>query len=71
LHLGPYVGAETGHTVIPLKSTGQVAESNATFRFQMLRQTLVFACSFTVKIWIVVPLLLIEKTYRKLVLTAI
>ena len=33
LHLGPYVGAETDHTVIPFGKgiCGQVAESNANF----------------------------------------
>src|SRR6476620_12395066 len=33
LHLGPYVGAETDHTIIPFGKgiCGQVAESNANF----------------------------------------
>ena len=33
LHLGPYVGAETDHTVIPFGKgiCGQVAETNANF----------------------------------------
>ena len=38
LHLGPYVGAETDHTIIPFGKgiCGQVAVSNANLWFQML-----------------------------------
>ncbi|MET0943839.1 MAG: GAF domain-containing protein [Flavobacterium sp.] len=59
LHLGPYVGAETDHTVIPFGKgiCGQVAESNAIFVVQdVASQDNYIACSFTVKSEIVVPL---------------
>jgi L-methionine (R)-S-oxide reductase len=59
LHLGPYVGAETDHTVIPFGRgiCGQVAESNANFVVpDVAAQDNYIACSFTVKSEIVVPL---------------
>jgi GAF domain-containing protein len=59
LHLGPYVGAETDHTVIPFGKgiCGQVAESNANFVVPDVSvQDNYIACSFTVKSEIVVPL---------------
>ena len=59
LHLGPYVGAATDHTVIPFGKgiCGQVAESNANFVVpDVLAQDNYIACSFTVKSEIVVPL---------------
>lgn len=59
LHLGPYVGAETDHTVIPFGKgiCGQVAESNQNFVVpDVAEQDNYIACSFTVKSEIVVPL---------------
>ena len=59
LHLGPYVGAETDHTVIPFGKgiCGQVAESNTNFVVPDVKaQDNYIACSFTVKSEIVVPL---------------
>jgi L-methionine (R)-S-oxide reductase len=59
LHLGPYVGAETDHTVIPFGKgiCGQVALSNANFVVpDVAAQDNYIACSFTVKSEIVVPL---------------
>jgi L-methionine (R)-S-oxide reductase len=59
LHLGPYVGAETDHTVIPFGKgiCGQVAESDANFVVpDVAAQDNYIACSFTVKSEIVVPL---------------
>ena len=59
LHLGPYVGAETDHTVIPFGKgiCGQVAVSNQNFVVpDVSEQTNYIACSFTVKSEIVVPL---------------
>ena len=59
LHLGPYVGAETDHTVIPFGKgiCGQVAFSNANFVVpDVAAQDNYIACSFTVKSEIVVPL---------------
>ena len=59
LHLGPYVGAETDHTVIPFGKgiCGQVAESNANFVVpDVAAQDNYIACSLTVKSEIVVPL---------------
>lgn len=59
LHLGPFVGAETDHTVIPFGKgiCGQVAESNANFVVpDVAAQDNYIACSFTVKSEIVVPL---------------
>ncbi|MGV9003206.1 GAF domain-containing protein [Flavobacterium sp.] len=59
LHLGPYVGAETDHTIIPFGKgiCGQVAESNANFVVpDVAAQSNYIACSFTVKSEIVVPL---------------
>jgi len=63
LHLGPYVGAETDHTVIPFGKgiCGQVAESNANFVVpDVSAQDNYIACSFTVKSEIVVPLFVNE-----------
>jgi L-methionine (R)-S-oxide reductase len=59
LHLGPYVGAETDHTVIPFGKgiCGQVAVSNENFVVpDVFAQDNYIACSFTVKSEIVVPL---------------
>ncbi len=59
LHLGPYVGAETDHTVIPFGKgiCGQVAVSNENFVVpDVSAQDNYIACSFTVKSEIVVPL---------------
>ena len=59
LHLGPYVGAATDHTVIPFGKgiCGQVAESNQNFVVpDVAAQDNYIACSFTVKSEIVVPL---------------
>lgn len=59
LHLGPYVGAETDHTVIPFGKgiCGQVAESNQNFVVPDVKaQDNYIACSLTVKSEIVVPL---------------
>ena len=59
LHLGPYVGAATDHTVIPFGKgiCGQVAVSNHNFVVPDVQaQDNDIACSFTVKAAIVVPL---------------
>jgi L-methionine (R)-S-oxide reductase len=59
LHLGPYVGAETDHTVIPFGKgiCGQVAVSNNNFVVaDVAAQDNYIACSFTVKSEVVVPL---------------
>jgi L-methionine (R)-S-oxide reductase len=59
LHLGPYVGAATDHTVIPFGKgiCGQVAESNTNFVVpDVAAQDNYIACSLTVKSEIVVPL---------------
>ncbi|MBF2709412.1 GAF domain-containing protein [Flavobacterium soyangense] len=59
LHLGPYVGALTDHTVIPFGKgiCGQVAVSNSNFVVpDVAAQDNYIACSFTVKSEIVVPL---------------
>jgi GAF domain-containing protein len=59
LHLGPYVGAPTDHTVIPFGKgiCGQVADSNENFVVpDVTAQDNYIACSFTVKSEIVVPL---------------
>jgi GAF domain-containing protein len=59
LHLGPYVGAATDHTVIPFGKgiCGQVAVSNSNFVVpDVAAQDNYIACSFTVKSEIVVPL---------------
>lgn len=59
LILGPYVGAETDHTVIPFGKgiCGQVAVSNKNFVVpDVSAQDNYIACSFTVKSEIVVPL---------------
>ena len=59
LHLGPYVGAPTDHTIIPFGKgiCGQVAVSNANFVVpDVAAQDNYIACSFTVKSEIVVPL---------------
>lgn len=63
LHLGPYVGAETDHTIIPFGKgiCGQVAESNTNFVVpDVAAQDNYIACSFTVKSEIVVPLFVNE-----------
>ncbi len=59
LHLGPYVGAPTDHTIIPFGKgiCGQVAVSNQNFVVPDVQaQDNYIACSFTVKSEIVVPL---------------
>ena len=59
LHLGPYFGAETDHTIIPFGKgiCGQVAESNKNFVVpDVSAQNNYIACSFTVKAEIVIPL---------------
>lgn len=59
LHLGPYVGAPTDHTIIPFGKgiCGQVALSNQNFVVpDVSAQDNYIACSFTVKSEIVVPL---------------
>lgn len=59
LHLGPYAGASTDHTVIPFGKgiCGQVAESNQNFVVPDVQaQDNYIACSITVKSEIVVPL---------------
>ncbi|MEK6450113.1 MULTISPECIES: GAF domain-containing protein [unclassified Myroides] len=59
LELGPYVGDETDHVVIPFGKgiCGQVANSNATFLVDdVTAQDNYIACSITVKSEIVVPL---------------
>jgi len=59
LHLGPYVGAETDHTVIPFGKgiCGKVAVSNQNFVVpDVSAQDNYIACSFTVKSEIVVPI---------------
>ncbi len=59
LHLGPYVGPETDHTIIPFGKgiCGQVAVSNQTFLVEdVMAQDNYIACSITVKSEIVVPL---------------
>lgn len=64
LHLGPYVGAETDHTVIPFGKgiCGQVAISNKNFVVpDVSAQYNYIACSFTVKSEIVVPLFVNNK----------
>lgn len=59
LILGPYIGAETDHTVIPFGKgiCGQVAVSNQNFVVPDVKaQDNYIACSLTVKSEIVVPL---------------
>lgn len=59
LHLGPYSGPETDHTVIPFGKgiCGQVAVSNQAFLVDdVTAQDNYIACSITVKSEIVVPL---------------
>ncbi|SFD12108.1 GAF domain-containing protein [Algibacter pectinivorans] len=59
LHLGPYVGAPTDHTVIPFGKgiCGQVAVSNQNFVVpDVSAQDNYIACSITVKSEIVVPI---------------
>ena len=59
LHLGPYYGAPTDHTVIPFGKgiCGQVANSNKNFVVpDVAAQDNYIACSITVKSEIVVPL---------------
>jgi len=58
LKLGPYVGAETDHTIIPFGKgiCGQVAVSNQNFVVpDVSAQDNYIACSITVKAEIVVP----------------
>ena len=59
LHLGPYIGAATDHTIIPFGKgiCGQVAVSNENFVVPDVQaQDNYIACSFKVKSEIVVPL---------------
>lgn len=59
LELGPYVGDETDHVIIPFGKgiCGQVANSNETFLVDdVTAQDNYIACSITVKSEIVVPL---------------
>ena len=59
LHLGPYIGTATDHTIIPFGKgiCGQVAVSNENFVVPDVQaQDNYIACSFTVKSEIVVPL---------------
>jgi len=59
LHLGPYAGEATDHSVIPFGKgiCGQVAESNQNFVVPDVQaQDNYIACSFTVKSEIVIPL---------------
>lgn len=59
LHLGPYAGASTDHTIIPFGKgiCGQVAVSNQNFVVpDVTLQNNYIACSLTVKSEIVVPL---------------
>lgn len=59
LHLGPYAGAATDHTVIPFGKgiCGQVAVSNQNFIVpDVAAQDNYIACSFTVKSEIVIPI---------------
>jgi L-methionine (R)-S-oxide reductase len=60
LHLGPYVGAFTDHTIIPFGKgiCGQVALSNTNFIVSDVNaQDNYIACSFTVKSEVVIPIL--------------
>lgn len=59
LHLGPYTGEPTDHTIIPFGKgiCGQVAVSNQNFVVpDVLAQDNYIACSITVKSEIVVPI---------------
>ncbi|MBF0596751.1 GAF domain-containing protein [Faecalibacter rhinopitheci] len=59
LKLGPYVGAETDHTIIPYGKgiCGQVAESNETFVVpDVYAQDNYLACSIDTKAEIVMPI---------------
>ncbi|GAA3602996.1 GAF domain-containing protein [Flavivirga amylovorans] len=59
LHLGPYVGTPTDHTVIPFGKgiCGQVAVSNENFVVpDVAAQDNYIACSITVKAEIVIPI---------------
>jgi len=59
LHLGPFAGAPTDHTIIPFGKgiCGQVAESNSNFVVPDVNaQDNYIACSITVKSEIVIPL---------------
>ena len=59
LKLGPYVGAETDHTIIPYGKgiCGQVAESNETFVVpDVYAQDNYLACSIETKAEIVMPI---------------
>jgi len=59
LKLGPYVGAETDHTIIPYGKgiCGQVAESNETFIVpDVYAQDNYLACSIETKAEIVMPI---------------
>lgn len=69
LHLGPYQGEATDHTLIPFGKgiCGQVAESNQTFLVDdVTAQTNYIACSMTVKSEIVVPLFVSGKNIGQL-----
>lgn len=69
LHLGPYKGEATDHTLIPFGKgiCGQVAESNQTFLVEdVTAQTNYIACSLTVKSEIVVPLFVAGKNIGQL-----
>lgn len=60
LKLGPYVGAETDHTIIPYGKgiCGQVAESNETFLVpDVYAQDNYLACSIETKAEVVVPII--------------
>ncbi len=60
LHLGPYVGEPTDHTVIPFGKgiCGQVAVSNQTFEVpDVLEQDNYLSCSIDTKAEIVVPIM--------------
>ena len=59
LHLGPYIGAATDHTIIPFGKgiCGQVAVSNQNFVVpDITAQDNYIACSITVKSEIVIPI---------------
>ncbi len=64
LHLGPFSGEPTDHTIIPFGKgiCGQVAESNNTFLVEDVNaQDNYIACSLNVKSEIVVPLFVNEQ----------
>ena len=71
LVLGPYVGAETDHTVIPFGKgiCGQVAVSGETFVVpDVYSQDNYLSCSIDTKSEIVVPIFKDGKTLDKLIL---